>query len=98
MYANPDFQIRVAGSDNAEPVTVAPGQYPYWRLSPDAKRVALQQAGRGDIEVLSLEGGGSERITSEGAAVSQQALRTSCWRRRAPSTWIQRGRRFLISG
>jgi Tol biopolymer transport system component len=50
----------------AETIAVTPGMYPFFDLSPDGTRLALQQAGRGDIEIVSLTGGPSERVTSEG--------------------------------
>ena len=51
---------------NVQPVTVPPGLYPFFRLSPDATRVAVQHGGLGDIEIISLDRGGSERVTTEG--------------------------------
>jgi serine/threonine-protein kinase len=42
------------------------GLFRYFALSPDGTRVALQQSGRGDIEILQLDRGTSQPLTSEG--------------------------------
>jgi serine/threonine-protein kinase len=51
---------------NIQPVTTPPGLYRYFRLSPDGTRVAVQHGGLGDIEVISLDRGVAERVTTEG--------------------------------
>jgi len=68
VYANPPiqgFQWRDRGG-GAEEIPIAAGQYPFFKLSPDGTRLAVQQAGRGDIEVIPLAGGASQTVTSEG--------------------------------
>jgi Tol biopolymer transport system component len=68
VYANPPIQgFQWRDRDGgAQDISIAPGQYPYFKLSPDGTRLAVQQAGRGDIEVIPLAGGASQTVTSEG--------------------------------
>jgi serine/threonine protein kinase len=50
-----------------QPASVPPGVYfREFRLSPDGKRLALEQTGRADIVVVDLDSGGLQRLTSEG--------------------------------
>jgi len=51
---------------NVTPVTTPPGLYRFFRLSPDGTRVVVQHGGQGDIEIISLERGVAERVTTEG--------------------------------
>jgi serine/threonine protein kinase len=49
-----------------QPVSAPPVFSLNFRLSPDGTRVALTQSGRGDIAILTLDKGVTERVTSEG--------------------------------